>query len=198
VIRYAARAVPWPLIATCCGLLAAMMAMVAAWPGVMWPLEGTAIGLLAGAAAWSMDERAAAVVDSLPRPLRWRTASRSLALLPLALTWTACVLLPEKRLPPHTDLFLLQGLAAVLFALALVTVKRADGQAEPGSRFAAIAIPATVLFALARPIPRLLPLFPIWPSERWNLSFVLWSTLALASVVILAAGLRTPLPRPHR
>jgi hypothetical protein len=174
-----------------------MMTTVAAWPGVMWPLEGTAIGLLAGAAAWSMDERAAAVVDSLPRPLRWRTASRSLALLPLGLTWTACVLLPARRLPPHTDLFLLQGLAAVLFALALVTIKRAHGQAEPGSRFAAIAIPATALFALARPVPQRLPLFPVWPSERWDLSFVLWSTLALTSVVILAAGLRAPSRRRH-
>jgi hypothetical protein len=168
------------------------MAMVAAWPRVMWPLQGTAIGLLAGTAAWSMDERAAAVVDSLPRPLRWRTASRGLATVPLALTWSACVLLPAGRLPPHTKLFLVQGLAALLFAVALVTMRRAHGHAEPGARFAALVIPATALFALARPIPQRLPLFPIWPSERWELSLALWSTLALASAGALVAGVILP------
>jgi hypothetical protein len=192
VIRYAARAVPWPLIAASCGLVVALMTMVAAWPSVMWPLQGTAIGLLAGAAAWSMDERAAAVVDALPRPLRWRTASRSLAVIPLALTWSACVLLPARRLPPHTGLFLVQGLAALLFAVALVTMRRAHGSAEPGSRFATIAIPVTALFALARPIPQHLPIFPIWPSERWDNSLALWSTLALASALVLLAGVAAP------
>jgi hypothetical protein len=197
VIRYAARAVPWRLVATNCALVTAMMAMVATWPRVMWPLEGTAVGLLAGTAAWSMDERAAAIVDSLPRPLQWRTAARSLALVPLAGTWSACVLLAARRLPPHTVLFLIQGLAGLLFAVGFVTVERADGRAEPGARFAAIAIPASALFALARPIPQVLPLFPIWPSERWDLSLVLWSTLAVTSAFVLLGGVRAPLVR-HR
>lgn len=69
MIRHAARAVPWGLVAVACVLVPVLMAITSAWPEVMWPLQGTAIGLLAAVAAWSMDERAAAVVDTLPRPL---------------------------------------------------------------------------------------------------------------------------------
>jgi hypothetical protein len=189
MIRYAARAVPWPLVLASCMLTAALMAMVAAWPRTMWPLQGTAIGLIAGTAAWSLDETAAAVVDTLPRSLRWRTAARAIAVVPLALTWVGCVLVPGSRLPPHTGLFLLQGIAALLFALAFVTWRRARGEAVPGTRFASIVIPVAAMLALMRPLPDRLALFPAWPGEQWTLSLAIWGTLAVGSAALLAMTL---------
>jgi hypothetical protein len=165
------------------------MTMVAAWPQTMWPLQGTAIGLIAGGAAWSLDETAAAVVDTLPRPLRWRTAARAIAVVPLARTWVACVLVPRDRLPAHTGLFLLEGLAALLFAVAFVTWRRARGDAVPGARFASVMIPVAAMLALVRPLPDRLPLFPAWPGEQWTLSLVIWSTLAVGSATLLAMTL---------
>ena len=81
---YVARAVPWPLVAAGCGTTAALMGLVAASPWVLWPLQGTAVGVLSATVAWSMDEQAAAVVDTLPRSLRWRTAVRA-STVPLVL-----------------------------------------------------------------------------------------------------------------
>lgn len=189
MIRYAARAVPWTLVLAGCALTPALMTIVAAWPETMWPLQGTAIGLLAGVAAWSMDETAAAVVDTLPRPLPWRTVARATAIVPLALTWGGCVLIPRDRLPPHTELFLLQGLAALLFAVAFATWRRARGNAVPGTRFASFVIPVAAMLALVRPLPDRVPLFPVWTNEHWTLSLAIWTTLAVGSAALLAMTL---------
>ncbi len=189
MIRYAARAVPWPHVLASCVLTVPLMAMVAAWPETVWPLQGAAVGLLAGAAAWSMDETAAAVVDSLPRPLWWRTAARTAAVVPLMLVWGGCVLVAGDRLPPHSELFLLQGFAAMLCAVAYVTWRRAHGEAAPGARVASGAIAAATAFALLRPLPDLLPLFPVWAYEQWELSLAIWSALAVAAAVLLALAL---------
>jgi hypothetical protein len=189
VIRYTVRAVPWPLVLFVCALAPVLMALVAAWPATMWPLHGTTIGLLAGTGAWTMDETAAAVVDTLPRSLRWRTAARAIAVLALSLTWVGCVLIARDRLPPHTGLFLLQGLAALLSAVAFVTWRRARGHAHPGTRFASVVIPVATMLALVRPMPEHLPLFPVWPGERWGISLAIWSTLAVTSAAVLAVTL---------
>ena len=165
------------------------MAMVAAWPEVVWPLEGAAVGLLAGAAAWSMDETAAAVVDALPRPLWWRTAARAAAVVPLALVWTGSVLIAGDRLPPHGELFLLQGFTAVLAAVAFVTWRRAQGEAVPGARVGSAAIAVAVALALIRPFPDRAPMFPVWAYEEWDLSLAIWGALAAAAAVLLALAL---------
>src|ERR1700712_664133 len=89
---YAARAVPWTRVALAAGLVIVLMELVRWDPWVLWPLEGTAVGLLAGATAWGFGGTSAAVVDSAPRGLAWRTMARSPGPLLLVLTWTAVVL----------------------------------------------------------------------------------------------------------
>jgi hypothetical protein len=169
-------------VAVACGFTAGLMAVVAAWPTTMWPLEGTAVGLLARAAAWCVDEAAAAVVDTLPRGLRWRTTGRAVAAIPLAVVWVLCVYAARHHLPPHAPLFALQGIAALAFAFAFVTWRRARGRPTPGALFGSFVIPASALFALARPVPTLLPLFPIWPDDAWALSHMLWIAVTAGSV----------------
>lgn len=195
MIRYAWSAVPWSLVLLSCLLAAALMAVVSAWPSTMWPLEGTTIGLLAGAAAWSLDETAAAVVDTLPRSLRWRTGARALALAMLALTWSGCVLVAGDHLPDHAGLFLLQGLAALGFASAVATWRRARGSAVPGSRLAPVVLVVAAMLALVRPLSDVLPLFPVWPQEDWPRSFAIWGAVAAGSaglLVVVLCELRRP------
>jgi len=62
-------------------------------------LQGCAVGLLTGAAAWCFDEPAAAVVDTAPRSLLWRTGARADGLLFLLVWWGLTVALS------HPDLF---------------------------------------------------------------------------------------------
>ena len=109
MIGYAVRVLPWRLTLASCALITALMSLVAAWPWVMWPLQGTSVGLIAGAVAWAMDERAAAVVDTLPRSLRWRTTARALIVVPLLGVWIVALVLMRDRIPAHLDLFILQG-----------------------------------------------------------------------------------------
>lgn len=196
MIRHAARGVPWPLVAAGCALVPVLMALTAAWPRTMWPLQGTAVGLLAAVAAWSMDERAAVVVDALPRPLWWRTGARSSAGLALAGVWIACVAVAADRLPDHAGLFVLQGLAAIAAGAAVATSRRARGEPTPGRVIAPAAVAIVAALALVRPAPDLLPLFPIWPGERWGLSAAIWWSVLGCAAILMAAALTGPLMGP--
>jgi len=186
---YAARAVPWLLTGAGCTMIVGLMVLVGRWPGVMWPLEGTALGLLAGVVAWANDERCAAIVDTLPRSLRWRTLARSVALGLVLAVWIACLLAQWHRLPPHLPLFALQGAAAAAAALAVTVWRRAAGSPEPGRAFASVIIPASAALALIRPAARRLPLFPIWLGEDWARGTVIWTAVLGASFVILTLAL---------
>jgi hypothetical protein len=198
VIRYAARAVPWGLVALACALVPALMAITAAQPETMWPLQGMAVGLLVAAAAWSMDERAAAVVDTLPRSLAWRTGARAAAALPLAGVWIAAVVVADDRLPDHRALFVQQGLAGLLLGVAVATWRRDRGEAVPGQAIAPAALGLIATLALVRPFPDRLPLFPLWDGEAWRLSAALWWGLAVVAAILLAWSLAGPRRRPAR
>jgi hypothetical protein len=192
VIGYAARVLPWRLTLTSCTIIAGLMSLVAAWPWVMWPLQGTSVGVIAGAVAWAMDERAAAVVDTLPRSLRWRTAARGLIVVPLLGLWIVVLVLMRDRVPAHLDLFIMQGAAAVAVALAFTVWRRTNAVAEPGRSFAALALAATTALALVRPLSRGLPLFPLWPSDNWPLSYAVWLTVLTGSLAALTRLLARP------
>ncbi|MFG2040675.1 hypothetical protein [Dactylosporangium sp. NPDC048998] len=187
--RYVVQAVPWRLTIVATGIVVGLMTLVARWPAVMWPLQGTALGLIAGITAWAADEPAAQVVDTLPRPLWWRITARA-AVVPLALgTWIACLLAARSRLPDHFWFFVLQAAGMVGLALAVTTWRRGRGVAEPGRPFAAIVVPTATAVALARPFTRQLPVFPVWPSEDWHTSRVVWVAVTAGSFAILAAAL---------
>ncbi len=169
MIRFAFRTAPWPLLMLGCGAVAGLMTCVALWPYTMWPLQGTSVGLLAGLVAFAMDERCAAIIDTLPRPLWWRTVGRELIAVPLTLAlWAVSLCWAGDRLPDGHPVFVLQGVAACTGALAVTAYRRANGVAEPGTAFASAAIPATAMLALARPWERAVPVFPIWRYEDWS------------------------------
>lgn len=69
MLRYAASAIAWWTLAVAACLVVVLMELVRWDPGTLWPRQGTAVGLLAGSSALCFDERAAAVVDTLPRSL---------------------------------------------------------------------------------------------------------------------------------
>jgi hypothetical protein len=189
MLRHAARAVPWSLVAAACAVVPVLLAMAAAWPDDVWPLQGIAVGLTAGVGAWCMDERAAAVVDTLPRPLWWRTVARSAALVPLAAVWTASVVAAGDRLPDHQRLFVLQGIAALVAGVAVATARRARGVAMPGLAVAPALVAAVGVVALVRPAADHVPLFPIWPWEAWGRSAVIWWAVLVAAAAALAVAL---------
>lgn len=191
MIRYSARAVPWVLVIVSTAIVVGLMALVAHRPWVMWPLQGTAVGVIAGVVAWSMDERSASIVDTLPRGLWWRTTARAAVVPPVLAAWTSCLLAMRARIPTQLGLFVLQGIGAVCVALAATVYQRSTGTAEPGRPFAAFVIPTATALALARPVPHWLPLFPLWPTDNWTLSRAIWSAACLGSLATVTPALIT-------
>ena len=189
---YVARAVPWTRVALAAALVAVLMELVRWDPWVLWPLEGTAVGLLAGATAWCFDETAAAVVDSSPRGLAWRTMARSPGPLVLVATWTAVVLHAggETTFGHGGDIWI-QGAAASLAGAAYSNWRRSYGDSSPGMIFATAVVPATTAWAVVRPFDRHLAVFPYATTSPsgWEHSAAGWVALTIAAVVVLCVVL---------
>ena len=185
---YVARAVPWTRVALAAGLVVVLMELVRWNPWVLWPLEGTAVGLLAGATAWCFDETSAAVVDSTPRGLAWRSMARSPGPLLLLASWTLVVLhLGAAATFSHRGEIWIQGVAASLAGAAYASWRRSCGEASPGLRFATAVVPATTAWALLRPLDRHLAVFPYATTTPagWDHSTTGWVALTIAAAVVL-------------
>ncbi len=189
MIRHAARGVPWLLIAVTGTLLTGLLQVVASWPYELWPLQGCAVGLLAGTAAWCFDEPAAAVVDSAPRSLAWRTAARSAGVLALLSAWMLAVSGARHGLFGHAAEVAWQGVAAALLASAYVTWRRSTGTPSPGRRTAAAVVPLAAFWALVRPLSDAVPLLPYTEHDDWAVSAAIWTAAAAVAAGVLSAAL---------
>ena len=190
MLRVAAKVTPWPLLGVASLLLALMLHAVEQWPYVMWPLQGIAVGLVAGAAAFSYDEPAAAVVDTLPRGLAWRTAARSLGVLPLLGWWLLVVAVTADGYFGHAPDVAWQGVAATVAVVAAVTHLRHRGAAGPATGIATALLGATAYLALTRPVEDLLPVFPYTPGGLWAEGRLLWTVVLVGGAAWLVATLR--------
>jgi hypothetical protein len=190
VVRHAARAVPWPLLAAAGVLLYGLLRAVQQWPFQVWPLQGLAVGLLAGIAAFAYDEPAAAVVDTLPRGLAWRTAARSLGVALLLGWWLVAVTLTRDAFFGHALAIAWQGLVATVVVVATTAHLRRRGTASPASVVGTVAVAATMFWGLARPFEKRLPIFPFTSDGHWSDSRTLWTAVLVATTIWLVATLR--------
>jgi hypothetical protein len=122
MIRHAAQAVPWAVIALGTGLVSLLLLIVERWPYELWPLQGAAVGVLAATTAWCFDEPGAAVVDTLPRHLGWRTAARCAGVFLIVAGWALTLAGTSDGYFGHTADVAWQGAAAALLTIAVVTV----------------------------------------------------------------------------
>jgi hypothetical protein len=192
MLRHAGRAVPWILIAAASLLIVGLLGAVRYDNWTLWPLQGTAVGLLAGAVGWCLDEPAAAVVDPTPRGLAWRTIARACGIAVLLAAWSAAVWWARAAFYGHPWAVFTQGLAAAAVATAWVTWRRAGGEATPGQRWAIAIVPASTAWALVRPLPHHLPVFPYafgGAYGDWTVSSAGWSITGLTATLLLAATL---------
>jgi hypothetical protein len=197
VIRHAGRAVPWALLAIGLALIAASLRAVEEWPYRVWPLQGMAVGLLAGLAVWCFDEPAAAVVDTLPRCLAWRTAARATGLAVLLAGWVLCVHWTSTAYFGKPGHVAWQGVGAVLAGTAWATWRRSLGVAMPARPAATASVCGAAYLALARPLEDLLPVFPYTTGGAWTSSAAVWAGVAAASVTLLGIVLtETRWPQP--
>ncbi|MGZ8689806.1 MAG: hypothetical protein ACXWXJ_03295 [Aeromicrobium sp.] len=186
MIRHARRALPWSILTIGVAVFSALLAVVERWPYTMWPLQGAAVGLLAGTAAWCFEEPSAAVVDTMPRSLRWRTIARSAGIVGLLLVWCAAVALTSAGYFGHARDIAWQGLTAALATTSYVTWRRSQGVATPARGISAAVISLALFLALARPLAEWAPIFPYTADGDWQSSRVIWTVLAAVSLAALA------------
>jgi hypothetical protein len=203
MIGYAVRGVPLRDVAGGLVVLVLVLGAIVEWHPV-WRGLGLAVVVLVAEGAWVTDEPAAAVVDTTPRDLRWRTVARLTLLLPAATTWLVFVGVVSRRehgpAAGHAASLALIGVGALLLGAGLATVQRRRGQAVPGG---SVAVGAGLLLAALGAFPRHLPLhptpFPVAEAD-WPRATAIWEVLALLAVgcLLLAttradlrAGLRT-------
>ena len=193
MLSYAGRALPWARLGVVAVLVVVLMDVVRRWPWTMWPLEGMAVGLLATGAAWCFDEAAAAVVDTAPRRLAWRTAGRASGVSLLLVAWVIAVIWSRDSLFGHSWAVAGQGIAAVIAASAYATWRRAGGDPVPGRAIALVAVPTAAFWALLKPWDERLAVFPYADAGSglgsWAGSAALWSIVAGAGLIVLVAAL---------
>ena len=190
MVRHAARALPWPLLAAAAALLYGLLRTVQEWPYAVWPLEGLAVGLLAGIAAFAYDEPAAAVVDTLPRGLAWRTAARSLGVVLLLGWWFVIVTLTRDAYVGHAVEIAWQGLAATVAVVATTAHLRRRGAAGPATLVGTVVVGGAMFLAMTRPFQDRLPIFPHPAAGDWADNRMLWTCVLVATTFWLVATLR--------
>jgi hypothetical protein len=189
---HAFRGVPWLVVLFGVAPVPALLRIVEQWPYTMWPLQGIAVGMVAAAAVWCFDETAAAVIDTLPRSLAWRTTSRLLGVAVILGVWLVSVSWTSSAYFGRPGHVAWQGVAAIAAGSAYATWRRSRGTATPALGAATGLVCGASFLALTRPLDDRLPVFPYLDDGPWTLSAVLWTVIGVASVAVLAVLLLEP------
>lgn len=179
---YARRAVAWlPLLA--CTALGALFGVVELSRSSGWePLAYALFGFVP-AAACTVDEPAAAVVDSGSATLRWRTVTRACALLVPAGMFLLLVVWAAGRPGAPTALLLADGWILMGLAFATTVVLRRAGDRTPSRSVApATVIALTADLVLAADVPAALSPLNVQSHHPWLRLAVLG---ALVAVLVL-------------
>jgi hypothetical protein len=184
-------AVPWSPVqgGTCLGLvaLATDRWLVPGGPGsaLLW------IGLAgcASAAAFVLDEAAAAAVDAAPRTRRWRTVRRlGVGLLPL-LAWLAGAAVAAGGTPLSWRALAVTGTGLVAVTVAAAAALRRLGHETPGELVAA-AVGVAVLLGMLFAVPKVGPVLE--GHDASSRSTVWWILLGAVAAGVTAWGAADP------
>jgi hypothetical protein len=190
------RGVSWPAVlggsVIGAGILAVCVAFATDGPPLLY--VRLALVALAAAAAFVLDEPAAAAVDAVPVTRRGRTAIRATAVgLPFAV-WAAGVLALERRNSVTAlGALLVEGAGGLAVAVALSAILRLTGRAEPGEIVASVLGASMLAVLIFNPSPASVPLFPV--GDGWAASTALWGSFAVAGVMLVVAASRDPYRR---
>ncbi|GIG20208.1 hypothetical protein Cch01nite_09320 [Cellulomonas chitinilytica] len=155
-----------------------------------------ALVALAAAAAWILDDPAAAAVDAVPRTRLRRTLARSVALaVPLSVWVVAVVALDLRSTATPAGALLVEGAGILTITVALAAMLRFAGRDEPGD-VAATVVCAAMVALIVFPHPWSAHVFPV--EDGWTGSSVLWSALGAAAAAVVVAASRDPARRDRR
>jgi len=177
----------WRLLVAGCSAVAVCAALAMLLPATYPTIALVGLAGVALAAAGVLDDASAAVTDSAPRHLLWRTVAR----LPLALAPVAAWLLAGAALEAHDRTWPFTFWAAVGTAVAAVcvgaaAVARRSGVAEPGEAVGTV-VGAVLLAELMVGWPSVRGISPLVPEPE---ALLWWVPVLLLGVGGLAWGVR--------
>lgn len=187
------RGVDWAAVLAGSTLGAAILACCVAFAADGPPFGYVRLALVAlvGAAAFVLDEPAAAAVDAVPATRRRRTAARATAVAVPFTVWAGGVLALEQRSAvTPVGALLVEGAGVLAVAVAMAAVLRLAGRIEPGEIVASVLGAVMLAVLIFNPPPRSVPLFPV--GDGWAASTALWSALAVAAATLVLATSRDP------
>lgn len=159
------------------------------WPGTMWLAAGIAAGLLGAGTSRLFDEPAAGLVDTLPRPLWWRTLARLVPAGVLAAGWLVGIAATDLGPTGQAGLLGLFGLGAIAATAAICTELRRRGRPAPGATVGSGTFLVLTYLALRNPLSSLLPLFPLVDDPEVAASRRIWTAVLLGSGAAMTASL---------
>jgi len=187
------RGVDWAPVLGGSGFGAAILTVCVVFAADGPPLGHVRLALVAlmAAAAFVLDEPAAAVVDAVPATRRRRTAIRATTVaLPFAV-WTGGVAALELRnTETPVGALLVEGAGALAMAVAGAAILRLAGRIEPGEIVASVLGAGILAVLIFNPPPRSVPFFPV--GQGWAASTALWGSLTVAAAVLVVAASRDP------
>jgi len=137
------RGVDWAAVLGGCTVGALILAGCVAFTSDAPPLSYLRLGLvaLAAAAAFVLDEPAAAAVDAVPRTRRHRTAVRTaVVVLPFAIWAGGIGALAQKVSVAPVGALLVEGGGVLTVTVALGAILRMAGRSEPGEIVSVVTI----------------------------------------------------------
>lgn len=174
------------------GILAVCVATAADGPSLGY--VRLALVALVAAAAFVLDDPAAAAVDAVPRTRGQRTAARSCAVIVPFGVWALGILaLWRRSAVTPAGALLVEGVGVLAVAVALAAVLRLAGRTEPGEIVAPVLGAAMLAVLIFNPSPRSVPLFPV--SYGWAASTAIWGILAPLAAAVVVAVSRDPYRR---
>jgi hypothetical protein len=139
---------------------------------------------LAAAAAFVLDEAAAAAVDAVPRTRQHRTAARvAVVLLPFAIWAGGIGALKVRVAVAPVGALLVEGGGVLTLTVALAALLRVAGRNEPGEVVSAGM--CTTLLAVLVFDPPHLAVFPL--GGDWTASTALWAAVTIMGAVLMVA-----------
>jgi len=198
-------ALPWRPVATASIAALCLLSVVAIWPESRFADVGIKLVLvcLAAAAAFVLDEPAAAAVDSAPRTLRARTVIRLIGVAIPATIGAGGFMAIAARLDsspyghgPFGELpvggLLLQMAGCLLLGLATAAFARRFIP-DPGDLVSGVVAGGLTALVIYNPFSRWVDIFPLSPGDRWSRAVVLWTIVCLLCAVTLTRATRDPL-----
>ena len=183
MLSYSVRTLPVPALCAGTAGAAVLLLLVDRSPALLLQLAGLAAAAAAATASRLLDEPAASVVDTLPRPMWWRTAARLVPAALLAAAWVAGVWSVELDGVGRRDVVAVQGVAAITIAVGVTTALRRRGHATPGLAVGSTVLLVLTALVLVNPVGEWLPVFPYGARGDWDGSRRLWASAAAVALV---------------